>query len=137
MRNIFIILLVFFLLVSCEKIEPIKKIEDKKNDKKEELIIENKNSLSEVKEDWTDLNKRPNFTLEEEELIIKRFDLLSQKYDNHSNLVESIQYEKFVEYVYEVFEKYKKIWDKISEDKNNYIFNNLIPRIVINNYVLN
>jgi len=124
MKKIISILVLVSILSACNQIEPI-----------------NNSSNNEIKKEdiskkWINLNEDFWINLNEEELITKRFEILSKIFKSHSDLMSSIQYEQFVDYVYDVFAKYKDLWKEESESKNNYIFNILIPKIVINNYVV-
>lgn len=127
-----LILFISIFLISCWKIEPIKNYNNTWT-----TIQEISTWKIDNKEEWIDLNEDVWINLEEEDEITKRFNLISEKYPNHSDLMWSIQYEQFVKYVYSVFEKYKKIWWMESDKTNNYIYERLIPKIVINNYVIN
>ncbi len=135
MKKTIILLLTIFLLFSCSKIERIEPIINNNSDLKEEIkkdkIIDFDNK------GWVDLNDNKNIDLEEKELITQRFDVLAKQYNTHSDLMKSAQYKIFVEYVHEVFNKYNDIWGIAAENKNNYIFKVLIPKIVFKNYVDN
>lgn len=106
------------ILVSCTKIQPIE-------------------SNTQIKENWVDLNQETWIYLEEEKMIKARFELLANKYPNHNELMDSIQYEQFVLYIHEIFNKYNEQGKEISEEKNNYMFELVIPWVVFENYVWN
>ncbi len=137
MIKVLYLLAITLLVISCEKIEPIKSTNNSWNNVSTWNIETIWTWKVDSKKEWIDLNDNAWINLEEESEITKRFDLISEKYPNHSDLMWSIQYEQFVEYVYSVFEKYKKIWWKEWDAINNYIYEKLIPKVVINNYVLN
>ncbi|EKE28966.1 MAG: hypothetical protein ACD_2C00258G0006 [uncultured bacterium (gcode 4)] len=66
--------------------------------------------------------------------IEERFKIISSQFQNHSDLIKSNQYKLFVDYVYEVFDKYKKLeWNK--EKELAYLFDVLIPKIVVVEWV--
>lgn len=114
MKKNFIIIMVLFTLVSCWKIEPIKS-----NTNNNTWTVQNQTWTIELVKptDWVNLNEDVWIKLDEEEEITQRFNLLSEKYKSHTELMWSIQYEQFVKYVYEVFDKYKKLGWKETEKK--------------------
>jgi len=136
MKNIIYLLFISIIFVSCNKIEPIN--QETNIEKKElinEPIIAEKNNQT---EDWEiNLNDDLWIDLEEEDIITARFDMLAGIYQDHNTLMESMQYKQFVEYIHKVFKKYNNLWWKENEEKNNYIFNRLIPKIVLKNYIAN
>jgi len=148
MKKIFIALCVLIVLTWCGKIEPINNISQNNESRKTNISTktnDNKNDYDKKlddkspklsSKDWIDLNENTWIHLDEEEIIIKRFDLLANAYKNHSDLMNSIQYKNFVKYIQDIFNKYRDEWSNISDEKNNYLFNILIPKIVIKDYVI-
>ena len=136
MKNICIIFICFFI-ISCSSAT--------NNNTKASELQEKINKVTNIQDDSTDiqangdsinLNDTDGIWLEEEEEIKQRFEVIAKMYPNHSDLMRSIQYKEFVNYIYEIFDKYKEIWNEESEEKNNYLFEKLIPKIVVDNYIL-
>lgn len=127
MKSLFLIVFLSFVVVSCSKIEPEKKSETK------EVSI-NQTSSWEV----TGVNLDADYwvNLEEESKITERFRVISEPQTEYGEFLRSPQYKDFVEYVHEVFAKYKWLeWDY--EKELTYIFDVLIPKVVMNNWVIN
>ncbi|USN59009.1 MAG: hypothetical protein H6767_02785 [Candidatus Peribacteria bacterium] len=127
----YIVLLFMILsLASCGKIQPEETNVD-------EEAYQNPTPVEEVAVDdgGTDLNQTLDVPFPEGDIVEQRFQQISEMYSSHSDLITSIQYKEFVGYVYEVFDTYKAM-EGNHEKELGYLFDVVIPRIVINNWVL-
>lgn len=131
MKNLFFVILLPLFIFSCSKIQP----EKAQVNSPQKINTENKELSWSLDTEWTDLNKDYWINLEEEEKISERFRVISEQYNEYWDFLRSPQYKEFVTYVHEVFEKYKSLeWDH--EKELTYIFEVLIPKVVINNWVI-
>lgn len=132
MRNIFLWIFLVILLASCSKIEP--EVNQINSNQKNSTTNNEQQKAEEI--EWVDLNKDYWINLEEESKISERFKAISDQYTEYWDFLRSPQYKEFVAYVHEVFDKYKNLeWDH--EKELTYIFEVLIPKVVINNWVVN
>lgn len=73
-------------------------------------------------------------TLAEEPIVTERFKVISAQFSNYEDLFGSEQFRSFVAYVWDVFDKYKKMGGKEAELR--YVFEKLIPKVVIGEWVI-
>lgn len=132
MKNLIFVILLPLFIFSCSKIQP----ENTQVNSTQKINNENIEQSWWEEIDWIDLNKDYWINLEEETKISERFKVISEQYSEYWDFLRSPQYKDFVTYVHEVFEKYKNLeWD--NEKELTYIFEVLIPKVVINNWVIN
>lgn len=129
MRNIFLFLFITFVLSSCSKIQP--EINNSKlNYSSWEIIEWNKIVWN---PEWIWINSDYWVNIIEEKQIEESFKIISNQYNEYWEFLRSPQYKDFVDNIHNVFKKYKELeWN--NEKELSYIFEVLIPRVVINNW---